>query len=1076
MKIQTKLSVSIFLTGFIALICLSGIYYYQSRSIILKSSIDKAFETANLLSHNLELNLKEKAKIAIVLSNTPVITAALEKSNAELASLQDTERNQMILSQNNKWVETKDLSDTFIKTRMHNSIANYFHHQSRAISGEFGEIFLTNRFGVMIATTKKLTTLAHSHKYWWIAAFNDGAGRVFFDDRGYDESVGGYVLGIVVPIMKDNQIIGVLKCNINILGSVGKIVNGLQKSFSGTLRLARSGGAIVYERGSEPLSTRTCEAVTGEMKERTHSSKIHIHNDIEVISAVVPVHFTRGSTQYVFGGSYKSIDHIQGNKGEGWYVVTEQDVKKALAPSISMTKSILFTGSVCIILILLVATYFGRIISIPIIHLARTAEVIGNRNFTARANITSKDELGILSTSINKMVSDLQETTASIDDLNNEILVRKQAEEQLVGSETSLNRMFDFTNHMVCIADLNTGYFTKISPAFTRHLGWSEKELLSKPIIDFIHPNDVKKTECAIKEQMETGDEVLQFENRYKTKEGYFRWLEWSAKPVPEEGITYSAAYNITDRKHAEKVLKEQYNLTTNIIEGSLDAIIVSDSHGVLTRTNKSCQEILGYSEKELIGKQSSELAPKEGELYESITGEKVNIDSAFKRSLKRKNEELFEKDHVYNWELYLQRKDRKVVPVEQNMALFKDTNGKTLGAISIIRNITNRKQIEERLRQSQKMEAIGTLAGGIAHDFNNILGGIIGYTELTQEDLSANNPVQEYLSGILNSSTRAKDLVKQILAFSRKNQEERRPLQIDTIAKEVAKLFRSTTPTTIEIKLNIEESSCMVNADPTQIHQIVMNLCTNAVYSMQDNGGVLGIDLSCIDVENKENFQDLLPGPYIKLVISDTGSGINSSILTRIFEPFFTTKTKDKGTGMGLSVVHGIVKSYGGDIMVKSQTGLGSAFTLLLPQIVGEPEKEEDIASTITIGTEHILFVDDEKVLLDVGEKTLQSLGYTVISCNSSLEALKIFEQQPSNFDLVITDQTMPHMTGYDLTKRILEIKPTVPVILCTGYSDTVSPEKAEALGVKALVYKPIGKNEIAETIREVLDKHNLQ
>jgi len=259
MKIQRKLTWVIFLFGTLVLISLSGIYYYRSRYTILKDSIKTAEETTNQISHYLEQIMKEKAKIVIALSNAPVVTEALVKSNAEFASLQDAERKERISAQNKKWIETKDLTDTFIKVHMHNAVADFFHNLHGTIPGEFGEIFLTNRYGVMIATTKKLTTLVHSHKYWWIASFYDGAGRIFFDDRGFDDSVRGYVLGIVVPVMKDNQFAGVLKCNINILGAVSQVLEELKESIVGELKLLRSGGDIVYEEGTEPLSTRACK-------------------------------------------------------------------------------------------------------------------------------------------------------------------------------------------------------------------------------------------------------------------------------------------------------------------------------------------------------------------------------------------------------------------------------------------------------------------------------------------------------------------------------------------------------------------------------------------------------------------------------------------------------------------------------------------------------------------------------------------------------------------------------------------------------------------------------------------------
>ncbi|MCP4713710.1 MAG: response regulator, partial [Deltaproteobacteria bacterium] len=402
-----------------------------------------------------------------------------------------------------------------------------------------------------------------------------------------------------------------------------------------------------------------------------------------------------------------------------------------------------------------------------------------------------------------------------------------------------------------------------------------------------------------------------------------------------------------------------------------------------------------------------------------------------------------------------------------------KSDDGTPIAMIGTIQDITERHRMEEIAKQTQKMEAIGTLAGGIAHDFNNILTAIIGYAELANNEVSQDSSIQEYLSLILKSSDRAKELVKQILTFSRKRQDERKTLQLSTIIKEATKLLRSTIPTTIEINQIIDESTGIINADPTQMHQIVMNLCTNAAYAMQESGGVLEITLSPIIItqESLSKYHDVSPGPFVELKITDSGIGIEPRLIHRIFEPFFTTKEMEKGTGMGLAVVHGIVKDHGGNISVDSRPGKGTTFTILLPQVVAEPDNEEAAPTEVPTGNEHILLVDDEKTLKELGGKILGSLGYQVTAFSSSIEAFETFRQSPDIFDMVISDQTMPHMTGYSLSKRILEIKPELPVIICTGYSDTISTKKTESAGIKALIYKPIHRNEIARTIRAVLD-----
>jgi CheY-like chemotaxis protein len=370
-------------------------------------------------------------------------------------------------------------------------------------------------------------------------------------------------------------------------------------------------------------------------------------------------------------------------------------------------------------------------------------------------------------------------------------------------------------------------------------------------------------------------------------------------------------------------------------------------------------------------------------------------------------------------------------------------------------------------------MESIGTLAGGIAHDFNNILSAIMGYTELALDDIERDSQLYTNLQEVFRAGKRAKDLVQQILAFSRQSEQGRKPVQVKHIINEALKLLRSSLPTTIEVRRDIR-SDALAMADPTQIHQILMNLCTNADHAMREKGGVLEVKLE--DVELDADFTaahpNIKPGAYINLTVSDTGHGIPPGVLERIFDPFFTTKEIGEGTGMGLSVVHGIVGSYGGAITAYSEPGQGSTFKVYLPIIERRKEPEIRTEESISTGSERILFVDDESVLVDMGKQILESLGYDVITRTSSIEALELFKAQPDRFELVITDMTMPNMTGDDLAQELMHIKPNIPIILCTGFSATIDEQKARAMGIRAFVLKPIVKREIAATIRKVLDQ----
>ena len=391
-----------------------------------------------------------------------------------------------------------------------------------------------------------------------------------------------------------------------------------------------------------------------------------------------------------------------------------------------------------------------------------------------------------------------------------------------------------------------------------------------------------------------------------------------------------------------------------------------------------------------------------------------------------------------------------------------------------LTQDITEKTRLETQLRQAQKMEAIGTLAGGIAHDFNNILAGIMGYAELLKMEIPDQSFIIDKLNEILKATHRAKDMVRQILAFSRKDEQARIPIQVSPIVKEGLKMLRSALPTTIEIRQYIDNGIGIVEADATQIHQVLMNLSTNAAHAMREKGGILDISLTNVDVNAGKvaRYPGLRQGPYVRLSVSDTGEGMAKKIMERIFEPYFTTKEKGVGTGLGLAVAHGIVKSHGGTITVESKPGKGSTFNVHIPRIEKEATLKAEATEVLPTGCERILFVDDEQVLVKIGKEMLERLGYKVTARTSSTEALELFRVKPDQFDVVITDMTMPNMTGDKLAKEIMGIRADIPIVLCTGYSEHIGRESAEKMGIRGFVMKPLSMNELANAVRNGLDK----
>jgi PAS domain S-box-containing protein len=514
---------------------------------------------------------------------------------------------------------------------------------------------------------------------------------------------------------------------------------------------------------------------------------------------------------------------------------------------------------------------------------------------------------------------------------------------------------------------------------------------------------------------------------------------------------------NITEQKHAESSIRKSEEHLRSLFRAAPTGIgVVVDR--VLKQTNNRLCDITGYSEEEMVGQKSSMLYPSKDD-FEYVGREKY--------------EQIC--DHgTGTVETRWKRKDGHIIDVLLSSTPM-DLNDLSKGVTFTALDITETKLLQNQLMQAQKMEAVGTLAGGIAHDFNNILGAILGYAQLAQLKSADNPKIQRYIDQICIASERAKGLVQQILAFSRQSKTEKIPLDIGIIIKEALKLLRASLPSTIEIRQNVKSNLGTIEADQIQIHQIVMNLCTNAFHAMDKKGGQLDVNLTPVKIDTGDSsaYQDIKPGKYLKLIVTDTGHGMNTDTLSRIFEPYFTTKKEGKGTGMGLATVHGIVKNHGGDIKAYSEEGTGTSFQILFPVIESRAEKIIEASDSFPRGTEQILFVDDEKFLADIGKETLESLGYQVEIRTSSYDALEAFRKQPDKYDMVITDITMPKMTGEQLAAEIKKIRPNIPIILCTGFSNRITSEGAIEKGISSILMKPLTIRDLANSVRKIMDKH---
>jgi len=649
-------------------------------------------------------------------------------------------------------------------------------------------------------------------------------------------------------------------------------------------------------------------------------------------------------------------------------------------------------------------------------------------------------------------------------ELEREVQTLREAQEQWKRTDTLLRLVTENITDVIWTRDMNLR-LTYLSPSIERIRGYTVEEIMQQGIEESMTPASAELTRRVFLEELareERGENKLGHSRRMELemtcKDGGSVWTEVTIsfmrdadnRAVGLVGVTR----DISDRKAVEDARRESELKFRSIFDFSPQPIaLTSIEDGRLMDVNERFCGVTGYTREELLGKTTTELG-----FYSD------QDRTRFIRQLQKDGE-------VRDLEMTFRVRDgatRAGVMFARPLRV-----GERAFLLTLFMDITERKQMEGRLQQSHKMEAIGTLAGGIAHDFNNILSIILGNTEMALKDVPEWSQTRFYLEEARTASLRARDLVRQILAFSRRTDRERKPLRAGPVLQESIKLMRCSIPSTIAIRHRFSTREDTILADPTQIHQIMINLCGNAAHAMREKGGELeiGLDRWEVDEEAVGSLPDLVPGKYLVISVRDTGHGIAPEILPRIFDPYFTTKSIGEGSGMGLAVVHGIVKENGGAVQVMSRPGEGALFRVFLPLMDEQIQEAQEPFAPLPMGRERILLVDDEPKVVDVTRRMLEYMGYDVTVRAAASAAREAFRASPADFDLVVTDMTMPGMTGAELAGELLGIRPGIPIILCTGYSDRITEEEAGRIGIRAMVLKPLGMRELAETVRRILD-----
>ncbi len=640
-----------------------------------------------------------------------------------------------------------------------------------------------------------------------------------------------------------------------------------------------------------------------------------------------------------------------------------------------------------------------------------------------------------------------------------DITERKDAEEALKESEEKYSKIFNNEIDATVIFDAETQDIIDANEAFLKLYGYTREEALQLEAADI--SAEPKETIATIKKIAREGNQRIR-RRIHKRKDGKEIMVDLGAVLIMlrDRKVIFSRIRDITEHVKAAKDLHELEKRFRTAFHTSPDAINFNKLDGTYVEVNEGFTALTGYSREDVIGRSSLDI-----NIWDNPEDRTVLVD------------ELQESGQVTNLEANFRMKDGtiKTALMSANLIHLKGEPH----ILSITRDITARKKaerdkakLEAELRQVYKMEAIGTMAGGIAHDFNNILTIILGNADLARFVIKEDGPGRQYVDQILKASGRAKEMVRQILAFSRKTKQDLVPVKPYLVFSETLKLLRSTIPSSVQIHQDLDSQCRTIKADPTQLNQVLMNLCANAVHAMDEKGALkVSLQEEKLGEDDTNHKTDMQPGPYALLSVSDTGNGIEPEVKERIFDPFFTTKKVGEGTGMGLSVVHGIVENHGGMIAVDSTPGKGTTFKIYFPVAEKSAVVARNIVPFQYKGDEHILFVDDEKSLVELAVEMLQLHGYRVTSSTDSRKALETFEANPDDFDLVITDQTMPAMSGVELFAKLLKIRPDLPVILCTGYSSKISDERAKELGFADYFLKPFDTEKLVRSVRKAMD-----
>jgi PAS domain S-box-containing protein len=1039
--IRGKLIVVFLFVGLLPIITASatGIPYFSK---ILTQSIGGNFQRlAILMRDKLDITLKLEFEEAKRLGTTRItIREETEKANARysgknastiMAELQDID---------SRWAEVSE-DDLVLKQCLDNPIAQRLKIYQSTKPKKYAEIIATDRYGALVAATGKTSDYYQGDEEWWSRVINAG-GKVLYVSGIYrDESADVYALNISVPVMAESQheIIGVIKVVLN-AEEVFNTILDLEIGKTGHAHLVNSNGEILVEGKKE---NTICAFSTGTMPPTSVLNMLKQdpswymglceHCEEKVISASAPLTIKDHMGPDTFGG--KQL-----------YLLVHQSKGEALVALYRLVTLLILATAGAVAVIIFASFRLANRIVLPIHTLHAGAEIIGNGNLDHRLNIKTGDEIEHLAKEFNRMSDKLQDSYQTLEKKVEDKTTELQQTQRLL--EMILNKTG--TGLDIIDSEYNILY---INDSWKKIYG----DPTERKCYEYFMGQDAPCRGCGITKSLKTGLPTVTEEYLPKEKK-YMQVITVPYKGENNEAVFAEVNVDITERKRAEEALRAAKAEVDQIFHTAADGMRVVDKDFNIIRTNDTFAAMIGLPRENLIGKKC----------YDIFKGNRCHTPDCSLEKILAGNERVED-------ECIKTRPDGKEVPCIVAAMPFKGSDGSIIGIVEDFRDITERQNLEAQIRQAQKMESIGTMAGGIAHDFNNLLGGMLGYLSIMKTHLYPADRIYRYVELIEKAGERAANLTNQLLAFSRKGKYEIAPVNINESIRNVLNILERTTNKNIEISCSMGDNIPRIEGDPTQIEQTIMNICVNAADAMP-NGGKLQIETELVHLDKtfSATHPGANPGNYIHITISDTGQGMDKETLSKIFEPFFTTKEKDKGTGLGMSMVYGIVKNHGGYINVYSEAGKGTIFNIYFPPLMKKLVEVEKEAKTqtesVATGQETILVVDDEDIIRNMLQEVLEGMGYTVLLADNGEDALKLYRGRCNDIDLVIIDMIMPKMGGKETYLALKKINPDIKTILASGFSQDTVVREILGAGVNGFIHKPFTTTELSKKIREVL------